>query len=71
VKVRSITYRRGTTVNMGDYESVRIEIEATADLEEGEPMEDAVDSLRQKVCEEVAYEKAHVVKIRDKKYKQE
>lgn len=36
MKVTTITVKRGTTVNLGDYESERLDVSLSAELEEGE-----------------------------------
>jgi hypothetical protein len=36
MKITKLTYRRGVTINTGDFESVRIDAGMDADLEEGE-----------------------------------
>jgi hypothetical protein len=63
MKVTKVFYKRGVTLNVGDYESVKIELAAEAELEDTESMADVVEALRQQVSEEVRAE-AVVVRSR-------
>ena len=65
MKVTKIFYKRGATLNVGEYESVKIEIAAEAELDDGESMAEAVEALRQQVSEELRAE-ALVVRARTK-----
>ncbi len=65
MKVTKVFYKRGATLNVGDYESVKIEVAAEAELDVGESLEEAVESLRQQVSEELRAE-ASVIRARTK-----
>jgi hypothetical protein len=49
MKVRDITVTRSRTLNLGNFESARLEFTATADLEDGETFEEAMALLDKKV----------------------
>jgi hypothetical protein len=49
MKVRNISVTRSRTINLGNFESSRLEFTATADLEDGETFEDAMALLDKKV----------------------
>lgn len=55
-KVTKISYRRGITLNVGDFESVRVDIEAEAEVEDGESFDDAFTILKEQVDESVRTE---------------
>ena len=57
---KSIRYSRGTTVNLGDFESVRIDMSADADLDDGETLEAGMKDLKDQVDELVRAEVRHV-----------
>lgn len=65
MKVTKVSYRRGATLNVGEYESVKIEISADAELEEGDTPQSVLEALRQSVTEEIRSE-ALVVRQRAK-----
>ncbi len=67
MKVKSVTYRRAVTLNMGDYESVRLELGAEAELDEGETLESVHKVLKAKVKEALMKEMAPLVKVRDRR----
>jgi hypothetical protein len=56
MRVTKITYRRGITLNVGDFESVRVDIEATADADKGESFEECYSSLKELVDDAVREE---------------
>lgn len=64
-KVTSITYRRGITLNVGDFESVRIDIEATGEVESGEDFQTAYETVKDQVDEAVRAE-ARIVRSKAK-----
>lgn len=68
MKVTKVFYKRGATLNVGDYESVKIEVAAEAELEKDESMAEAFEALRQQVSEELRAE-ALVVRERAKSRK--
>ncbi|MCH8963806.1 MAG: hypothetical protein IIB58_02505 [Planctomycetes bacterium] len=45
MKIKTITATRGATINLGNYENRRIEFGVTADVEDDETPEDAMDDL--------------------------
>lgn len=49
MKVTKVTYIRGMTINLGDYESLRIDIGAEADVDVDEDFEEARGSLKKMV----------------------
>lgn len=55
-KVTSVTYRRGITLNVGDFESVRVDIEATGEVESGEDFQKAYETVKDQVDEAVRAE---------------
>ena len=68
MKITKISYKRSATLNVGDFESVRIEVGAEADVGNAEDFEDAMDELRDVVGKELADEARDVrrlVKRRD------
>lgn len=65
MKVTKVSYRRGATLNVGNYESVKIEISADAELEEGDTPQSVLEALRREVTEEIRNE-ALVVRQRAK-----
>lgn len=48
MKFKTITYRRGVTLNIGDFESVRVDVEATVELD-GEDFEEAYSAVKEEV----------------------
>jgi len=48
MKITKVNY--GRTINMGNYESVRIDL--TADIEEGENWREALETLKEKMLKE-------------------
>lgn len=56
----SITYARGVTLNIGDFESVRMDLSASAELDDGESFEDAYAALKEKIDATLRQETARV-----------
>ena len=61
VKVTSVSFKRGATINVGDFESVRLEVSGTAEIEDDESESEAFNSLRRFIDEHLHEE---VVKVR-------
>jgi hypothetical protein len=53
MKITTVSYKRSSTLNVGDYESVRIEVGAVAEVEDEDDAEDVFEALRQQVGEEL------------------
>lgn len=51
VKFKTVTYRRGMTLSVGSFESVRIDIEAQAEVEPHESFDEALVSVQDEVDE--------------------
>lgn len=66
MKITRITYHRGITLNVGDFESVRVDIEATAEAEEGDSFEDVYGSLKEQVDDAVR-EEARAVRAKTRR----
>ena len=49
MKTTSISYSRGRTLNLGDFESIRIDMGAEAYLDEGETLQEGMETLRLQV----------------------
>jgi hypothetical protein len=56
MKVKTVSFSRGATLNVGDFESVKVEVGAEAELEDGESAVQAFDKLRRFVNEQVHQE---------------
>lgn len=55
-KITRISYRRGVTLNVGDFESVRVDIEGEAELDSTESFDEAFSSLKRQVDDAVRTE---------------
>ena len=54
MKVTDIEVRIGRTVNMGNYESLRLDLGArVSDFPEGKPVSESIDQIRVKLQEEL------------------
>lgn len=53
--IKQVTVALGTTVNIGNYESTRVDVSITADMTQEEYDADGMDTLDKLVREEVAY----------------
>ena len=62
MKTTSITFGRSETINLGNYNTAKIEISATAELEEGEKTEDVYAKLRDTVNSKIAHQAAERAK---------
>lgn len=62
MKVNKVRYSRGVTLNIGDFENVRVEIEADADLDD-ESFIDGYRSLKKQVDDAL---RAEVEAVRSK-----
>lgn len=58
MKITTITYSRGETINTGNFNSVRLDIAATATIDEAESAEDAYAKVREAVNSKIAAEVA-------------
>ncbi len=56
MKIRKISITFGRTINLGNFESARIDIHMEADREEGDDIEDAYSDLRAEVEDRLAAE---------------
>lgn len=56
MQITSITYNRGATINTGNFNSVRVDISATAEVPEGEAPDDAMERLKDFVEDKVRAE---------------
>ena len=65
-KITTVSYRRGVTLNVGDFESVRVDIEAEAELEDDESFDEAFLVLKEHVDEAVRAE-ARAVRNKSKR----
>lgn len=66
MKITKVTYHRGITLNVGDFESVRVDIEATAEAGDGESFEDCYASLKDQVDDAVR-EEARAVRAKTRR----
>jgi len=66
MKITKVTYHRGITLNVGDFESVRVDIEATAEVEDGESFDDCYNSLKDQVDDAVR-EEARTVRAKTRR----
>ena len=55
MKVKQVTVALGTTVNIGDYESTRVDVSITADMTQAEYDANGMETLETMVREELAY----------------
>ena len=55
MQINKLTVKVGTTINLGDYQSVKAEIEIGADLDPREDDGEAFNTLRKKAMEQVIY----------------
>ncbi len=79
MKLKTITYRRGVTLNIGDFESVRVEVGADADVEVRVDLDDSEEgnagferayaALKATVDEAVGREVTGVRKLMEKRRK--
>lgn len=58
MKITTVTYSRGETINTGNFNSVRLDVSATAALDETESAEEAYAKVRDTVNSKVAAEAA-------------
>lgn len=58
MKIKQITYGRGETVNTGNFNSVRVDVSVTADIEDGDSPEEVYAKVRDAVNSKVAAEAA-------------
>lgn len=65
MKVRRVTYHRGVTVNLGDFEFLRVDLEAEAELDDDESFDAAYRSLREKIKSSINAEVRRVVEQRE------
>jgi hypothetical protein len=56
MRVKQLSYTRGATINIGDFESVRVDVSATADLDDGEVFDTAYAQLKETVDDAVREE---------------
>lgn len=54
MKIKSITIKRGSTINLGNYESARYDVEATAELDEKDTWAKVFKALDKKVKDGLA-----------------
>ena len=66
MKITRITYHRGITLNVGDFESVRVDIEASADADDGESFDECYASLKEQVDDAVR-EEARAVRAKTRR----
>lgn len=66
MRVTKITYRRGLTLNIGEFESVRVDVEATAEVDDEETFADAYAALKDSVDGEVR-EEARAIRAKTRK----
>ncbi len=62
-EVKSVSLRGGFTVNMGNYESAKIEAEVVLELQEGEDVKDALQQARKIIDEEVGEQMTSLKKL--------
>ena len=55
MEIKQVTIGLGTTVNIGNYESTRVDVSITAEMTQGEYDADGMDTLDKLVREELAY----------------
>ena len=60
-----VSYKRGATLNIGNYESVKVEVEAEAELEPGDTPHGVMEDLRTFVLNEIRSD-AQIVRERVK-----
>lgn len=63
MKIKTITVSRGCTLNMGNYESLRLEVSMSADLDDYEDVVKACDELHKTVRSELEAQAYEVNKI--------
>ena len=63
MKVKSVSFKRGATLNVGDFESVKVEVGADAELDPGESAAEATASLIRFVNAQV-YQEVVVIRAR-------
>jgi len=62
-KVKSVSLRGGFTVNMGNYESAKIEAEVELELQEGEDVAEALQQARKIIDAEVGEQMVSLKKL--------
>lgn len=65
LKITTVSYKRSVTLNVGDFESIRVEAGAVAEVEDGDSPDDVWDKLREAVGEEIAHD-ARTIRQRQK-----
>ncbi len=60
MELKTISYSHGLTINTGNFQSVRIDVGATAQLIEGDNVHDCFSNLVVTVMELLEYERAKV-----------
>lgn len=58
MRIAQVTYSRGETINTGNFNSVRVDVSVTADIDEGESAEEAFAKIRDAANSKVAAEAA-------------
>jgi len=66
MKITTVSWRRSSTLNVGDFESVRIEAGATAELDDGDDPREVFAAIQAEVGEQLS-EAAMDVRRRAKK----
>lgn len=56
MKITQVTYQRGRTINVGNYESVKLEIGLTADVDSEDTVPEVLGELRRTVLSELTRE---------------
>jgi hypothetical protein len=51
MQIRKVSYARGITLNIGNFESVRVDIQAEGEVSSGETFDQAFASLKEEVDE--------------------
>ena len=64
MRVTSVQIEYGRTINLGDYNNIRVVCMLGADLDDGETAEDALEQLWEQARESVRAQVARVVKRR-------
>ena len=53
MKITSVSWKRSSTLNVGDFESVKIEAGAEAEVEEGDDVRAVFNALKEEVGEQL------------------